>query len=68
MSDRGLKLNITTLPHSPYNAIGLEGACWEWNVIAQKTFGLTGEGRGVIAQEVKEVVSIRRYQRVACAL
>jgi len=55
MSDRDLKLNITTLPHSCYNVIGLEGACWEWNEIAQKTFGLTGEGCGVIAQEVKKL-------------
>ena len=43
LSDRDLKLNITTLPHSSYNVIGLEGACWEWNEIAEKTFGLTGE-------------------------
>lgn len=55
MSDRDLKLNITTLPHSPYNVIGLEGACWEWNEIAEKTFGLTGEECGVIAQEVKKL-------------
>ena len=55
MSDMDLKLNITTLPHSPYNVIGLEGACWEWNQIAEKTFGLTGKGCGVIAQEVKKL-------------
>ena len=55
MSDRDLKLNITTLPHSTYNVIGLEGACWEWNEIAEKTFGLTGEECGVIAQEVKKL-------------
>ena len=54
-SDRDLKLNITTLPHSTYNAIGLEGACWEWNEIAEKTFGLTGKECGVIAQEVKKL-------------
>ena len=55
MSDRDLKLNITTLPHSPYNVIGLRGACWKWNEIAEKTFGLTGEECGVIAQEVKKL-------------
>ena len=55
MSDRDLKLNITTLPHSTYNVIGLEGACWEWNEIAEKTFGLTGKECGVIAQEVKKL-------------
>lgn len=54
-SDRDLKLNITTLPHSTYNVIGLEGACWEWNEIAEKTFGLTGKECGVIAQEVKKL-------------
>ncbi|XP_068721083.1 guanylate-binding protein 5-like [Montipora capricornis] len=52
-SDRDLKLNITTLPYSTYNVIGLDGACWEWNEIAEKTFGLTGEECGVIAQEVE---------------
>ena len=55
LSDRDLKRNITTLPYSPYNAIGLEGACWEWNEIAGKTFGLRGEECGVIAQEVKKL-------------
>ena len=55
LSDRDLKRNITTLPHSPYNVIGLEAACWEWNEIANKTFGLTGEECGVIAQEVKKL-------------
>jgi len=55
LSDRDLKLNITTLPHSPYNEIGLEVACWEWNQIAEKTFGLTGKGCGVIAQDVKKL-------------
>lgn len=55
LSDRDLKRNITTLPHSPYSAIGLEVACWEWNEIANKTFGLTGKECGVIAQEVKKL-------------
>jgi len=54
-SDRDLKQNVTTLPHSPYSAIGLEGACWEWNEISEKTFGLTGKECGVIAQEVKKL-------------
>ena len=56
-SDRDLKQSITTLPHSPYSAIGLEGACWEWNETAEKTFGLTGKECGVIAQEVKKLYS-----------
>ena len=55
LSDRDLKRNITTLSQSPYSVIGLEGACWEWNNIAEKTFGLTGLECGVIAQEVKKL-------------
>jgi len=55
LSDRDLKRNITTVPHSRYSAIGLEAVCWEWNEIANKTFGLTGEECGVIAQEVKKL-------------
>jgi len=55
LSDRDLKRNITTVPHSRYSAIGLKAACWEWNEIANKTFGLTGEECGVIAQEVKKL-------------
>ena len=54
-SDRDLKRNITTLPHSPYSVIKLEGACWEWNEIAEKTFGLAGQECGVIAQDVKKL-------------
>ena len=52
-SDKDLKDNLTTLSSSEFNNIGLRGVCWEWNEDAQKTFGLTGEDCGVIAQEVK---------------
>ena len=52
-SDKDLKDNLTTLSSSEFNNIGLRGVCWEWNENAQKTFGLTGEDCGVIAQEVK---------------
>lgn len=52
-SDEDLKCNITTLPHSEYNDIGLRGVCWNWNESAKKSFGLTGAGCGVIAQEVR---------------
>ena len=55
MSDRDLKLNITSVLHSPYYVIGLEGAGWEYSEIAEKTFGLTGKEYGVIAQEVKKL-------------
>jgi len=53
LSDEDLKCNVTTLPHSKYNDIGLKGVCWKWNEDAKKSFGLTGEGCGVIAQEVR---------------
>ena len=53
VSDKDLKSNITTLPHSEYNDIGLRGVCWNWNESAKKSFGLTGAGCGVIAQEVR---------------
>jgi len=52
-SDPNLKYNVTILPHSEYNDIGLRGVCWKWNEDAKKSFGLTGDGCGVIAQEVR---------------
>jgi len=52
-SDQNLKYNVTTLPYSEYNDIGLRGVCWKWNEDAKKSFGLSGEGCGVIAQEVR---------------
>ena len=55
LSDRDLKQNITTLPFSPYNAIGLTSVCWEWNKIAEKNFGLAGEECGVVAQDVEKL-------------
>ena len=53
ISDEDLKTNVTILPHYEYNKIGLRGVCWEWNEDARNSFGLAGEGCGVIAQEVK---------------
>ena len=55
LSDENLKSNLTVLPSSQYNDIGLTGVCWKWNDIAQRKFGFTGEACGVIAQEVKEM-------------
>ena len=55
LSDQNLKSNVTVLPSSPYNDIGLTGVCWKWNDIAQQKFGLTGEACGVIAQEVQKL-------------
>ena len=52
-SDENLKYNVTMLPHSEYNDIGLRGVCWKWNEDAKKSFGLVGDGCGVIAQEVR---------------
>ena len=53
-SDEELKTKLTTIPYSPYSAIGLSGVCWAWNKQAEKKFGLTGERCGVIAQEVQK--------------
>ena len=55
LSDENLKSNLTVLPSSQYNNIGLTDVCWKWNDIAQRKFGFTGEACGVIAQEVKEM-------------
>ncbi|XP_068753263.1 guanylate-binding protein 1-like [Montipora capricornis] len=55
LSDEQLKTKFTTIPYSPYNAIGLSGVCWEWNKQAGKKFGLTGKRCGVIAQDVQRL-------------
>lgn len=54
-SDEGLKQNITTLPGSKYELIGLHGVHWFWNKHAEDTLGLNGSSEGVIAQEVEEI-------------
>ena len=55
-SDERLKQDIVTMPSLPiYNDIGLNGVCWKWNKIAEARFGLTGEGCGVIAQDVEKL-------------
>ena len=54
-SDQHLKDNVTTLPYSQFNEIGLTGVCWEWNIVAEKNYGLTGKSCGVIAQEVQKL-------------
>ena len=55
LSDENLKSNVTVLPYSIYNDIGLTGVCWKWNDNAQQKFGLTGEACGVIAQQVQKL-------------
>lgn len=54
-SDERLKQNIITLPRSEYSIIGIRVVCWEWNAIAEKTFGFKGNACGVIAQEVQKL-------------
>ncbi|XP_031574747.1 protein MNN4-like [Actinia tenebrosa] len=53
-SDERLKQNITTIPDSEYEKIGLRGVTWVWNEKTQ-TLGMRGEEQGVIAQEVEKV-------------
>ena len=48
-----LATKTSNLANSDYNEIGLRGVCWNWNESAKKSFGLTGPGCGVIAQEVR---------------
>lgn len=55
LSDVQLKNNVTLLPLSRYNSVGLRGFSWQWNEIAKEKFGLSGVGHGVIAQDVKKL-------------
>ena len=55
LSDVQLKNNVTVLPLSRYNSVGLSGFSWQWNEIAKEKFGLIGVGQGVIAQDVKKL-------------
>ena len=54
-SDQRLKQDVTLLPHSEYDNLCLSGVSWKWNKTAKQRFGLEGEGRGVIAQEVEKL-------------
>ncbi|KAL9959328.1 hypothetical protein ACROYT_G032642 [Oculina patagonica] len=54
-SDQRLKQNVTLLPHSEYDSVCLSGVSWKWNKTAKQRYGLDGEGRGVIAQEVEKL-------------
>ena len=54
-SDQRLKQNVTTLPHSEYDNVCLRGVTWQWNDSAKRQFGLSGGGRGVIAQDVEKL-------------
>ena len=52
LSDIRLKQNLTALPYSQYNALGLQFYRWEWNRKAN-ALGLFGHDSGVIAQQVQ---------------
>lgn len=54
ISDERLKQNITTIPGSEYEKIGLRGVTWVWNEKAQ-ALGMRGKEQGVIAQEVEKI-------------
>ena len=55
ISDADLKENLTTVPYSQYNSIGLREVTWVWNKEANEEFGLYGMGKGVVAQEVQRL-------------
>jgi len=54
-SDIQLKDNLSYLPGSPYEAIGLHGARWTWSREAGTLYGKYGADTGVIAQEVEQL-------------
>ena len=54
-SDSRLKENITAVPHSKFEEIGLQGYSWMWSMKATEELGSTGKDRGVIAQEVEKL-------------
>lgn len=54
VSDSRLKENITVVPHSDFEQIGVRSYNWVWSKDAVK-LGVSGTGHGVIAQEVEEM-------------
>lgn len=50
LSDERLKKNVKKVDEQK----GVNIYTWDWNDIARREFGLTGSGRGVIAQEVQK--------------
>lgn len=54
-SDARLKSEIEQISGSKYERVGLKGYRWKWNKIADKLYGLRGDGEGVIAQEVERL-------------
>ena len=53
-SDSRLKENITVVPHSDFEQIGVRSYNWVWSKDAID-LGMSGAGHGVIAQEVEEM-------------
>ena len=54
ISDSRLKENITVVPHSDFEQIGVRSYNWVWSKDAVD-LGVSGTGHGVIAQEVEEM-------------
>lgn len=54
-SDSRLKENITAMPHSEFEEIGLQSYSWVWSKKAVAELGIRGIEHGVIAQEVEKL-------------
>ena len=54
-SDSRLKENITAVPRSKFEEIGLQGYNWVWSRKATEELGMRGQSSGVIAQEVEKL-------------
>ena len=54
-SDSRLKENITAIPHSEFEEIGLQGYSWVWSKKAVAELGIRGNEHGVIAQDVEKL-------------
>jgi len=54
-SDSRLKENITAIPRSKFEEIGLQGYSWVWSRKATEEMGVRGKDSGVIAQEVEKL-------------
>lgn len=54
-SDSRLKDNITAVPRSKFEEIGLQGYSWAWSRKATEELGMRGKDSGVIAQEVEKL-------------
>ena len=55
LSDSRLKENITVIPYSEFQEIGLQGYSWVWSKKATEELGMSGIEHGVIAQEVEKL-------------